>query len=202
MADDGIIKLVENDFFFNFKQINEFLNKTSYEAISIMVFFQVIAISFIIGRFSTLYLLMWISSTFLIYNIAGPFFCLKWMLVFSSLIWHFLLFLWTHPYLIACVILIYGAYSIVSIWSSYAKEDEKELHKILALEKLESIEEKTKAMKQELERLSMEVRSLQDQRGGDHASFVSEWLNDVPYPLDRRREAAKSHQGTPSRFRS
>ena len=202
MADDGIIEWSDTDFFLNFKQINEFLNKTSYEAISIMVFFQVIAICFIIGRFSTFYLLMWISSSFLIYSIAGPFFCLKWMLVFSSLLWHLLLFLWTHPYLIACLILAYGFYTIFNLWSSYAKEDEKEIHNLLALEKLTSIEEKTKSMQEHLENLTAEVRSLQGEQVDGRSSLISEWLNDVPYPLDRRREAAKSQQGTPSRYRT
>ena len=201
MADDGIIEWSDTDFFLNFKQINDFLNKTSYEAISIMVFFQVIAISFIIGRFSTLYLLMWISSSFLIYSVAGPFFCLKWMLVFSSLLWHLLLFLWTHPYLIACLILAYGFYTMLNLWLSCVKEDEREMHNVLAIEKLKSIEEKTNAMEEHLVNLTSEIRLLQEDRNGARSSLVSDWLNDVPYPLDRRREAAKSQQGTPSRYR-
>ena len=194
---DEIIQWSDTDFIINFKQLNEFLNKTSYESISIMVFFQVIAIAFIIGRFSTLYLLMWISLTFLIYSVAGPFFCLKWMLVFSSLIWHFLLFLWTHPYLIACLVLAYGMYTILTICSSCVQEDDKVMNLSLALQKLESIEEKTVSMQQHLEELSFNVKSLQEQNNCE--SDIQDWLSDVPYPLDRRREAAKSLQNTPSR---
>ena len=98
--------------------------------------------------------------------------------------------------------LVYGAYRTFTFWTSYIKEDEREMHNMLALEKLTSIEQKTKAMQEHLENLTAEVKLLQQ---GEHLdrqadSLVSEWIYDVPYPLDRRREAAKSLQGTPSRF--
>lgn len=188
----GVLQFSSTEFPFNFKQVNEFLNRTSYEAISVMVFFQIVAISFIIERFSTLYFLMWLSFSFLVYNLAGPYFCLKWLLLISSLIWHCFLFLWTHPYLVACGIVFYGMYYIFLVWSNNGPELEWDIKIDLTLQKLENIENKTSAMQEDILHLSKSVELLKLlTTHSEKGEYVEDWLTDIPYPLDRKREASK-----------
>lgn len=191
-TDGSVLLFSSTKFPFNFKQVNEFLNRTSYEAVSVMVFFQIIAISFVIGKFSTLYLLMWLSFSFLVYNLAGPYFCLKWLLLISSLIWYFVVFLWTHPYLIACTIFSYGVYYIIVVWWTDASDHDSDLKVELVLDTLEEINNKTSALQKELLQLSKSVENLQMQTFcSEKEDYVEDWLTDIPYPLDRRRDTAK-----------
>ena len=99
------------------QEILEMLEEASHEAVALLVFFQVFTVSAIILHFSTrLNLILWLSAIFLLYSFAGPAFCLKWILVISSLIWNFFYTVFTHPYLVAMSILMYGAYRLYCVY--------------------------------------------------------------------------------------
>lgn len=100
-----------NEFMFSFgmKHANDFFERASFEAVSIMVFFQVLPVSFILYKcLSMLHVAVWISVVFLIYSFAGPYFCIKWLLVLSSVLWQMMLLFWTYPYLLAVLCCVYG----------------------------------------------------------------------------------------------
>ena len=96
-------------FSFGMKHANDFFERASFEAVSIMVFFQVLPISFILYKcLSVLHFAVWISVVFLICSFAGPYFCIKWLLVLSSVLWQMMLLFWKHPYLLPVLCGVYG----------------------------------------------------------------------------------------------
>lgn len=194
-----------------FQDAHEFFEKASHEAVTLMVFFQVLSISFLILKFSSIpNLVIWLSFVFLVYTVYGPYFCLKWLLVLASCIWQVCRLLWKHPYLIATGFVGYALFRIVLVIVNKCSALEGEVFDAkTVVMKLDSVEMKTEQLTDKTQQLSEELANLAtaitrlEERvrasaevggggggntgagGGDGGRDVMS--TPVAYPLDRRR---------------
>lgn len=184
----------------NKQDVHDFFEKASQEAVTLMVFFQIIAISFLILKFSSVpNLVIWLSIAFLLYTLYGPYFCLKWLLVLSSFLWHICLLLWKHPYLIASSFVGYGLFKIgryLYLKSVSLEGEDYDLKTVVM--KLDTVEANIQLLSQELGKLSTAVNHLQERvvaksevKEVDEEVFFNE---SSPYPLDRRRNISRSRR--------
>lgn len=194
--------------------IHDFFEKASHEAVTLMVFFQILSISFLILKFSSLpNLIIWLSIAFLLYTIYGPYFCLKWLLILASFVWQVCLLLWRHPYLIATSFVGYGLFRVILCVVRKCSTLEGEVYDPATIVmKLDSVETKTEQLTDKTEQLTQQVSNLttvvsrleerilsstsisKEHEGGGRYP-PSEWSQDtspVRYPLDRRRIQAMS----------
>jgi len=185
-----------NSFSFGIREVNDFFEKASFEAVSIMVFFQVVSISFVLYKCtSILNVLIWLSFSFLIYSLAGPYFCLKWLLILSSFVWHVILLLWTHPYLIACLLILYGVKRFFIFLYKQTEDNESIPHDISKLhQKIDNLDFETKQLNKSVNELTklVQLQNLKE-KNSTSTTKVEDWLTDVSYnpSSDRKRLSRK-----------
>ena len=131
------------------------------------------------------------------YTLYGPYFCLKWLLVLSSFLWHICLLLWKHPYLIASSFVAYGLFKAGRyIYEKSVSFEGEDYDMKTVVMKLDSVETNIQMLNEELGNLTHAVRHLQEKVAtkNDLKEDVEDWIIDTPvaYPLDRRRSIARS----------
>lgn len=181
----------------NKQDIHDFFENASQESLTLMILFQILAISFIILKLSNVSnLIIWLSFAFLMYSFNGSYFCFKWLLVISSFMWHVCITLSKHPSLIAASIVVYALARF--FWFVYKKSAclEKDNYSLkIIVTKLDTVDTNIQQLSFDVGKLSGAVNML-----NRSLSSRTEWNDSAqgwfttssPYPLDRRREMSRS----------
>lgn len=184
-----------NEFVFGVKEITNLFDKASHEALTIMIFFQVISVSFVILKFSSLLnLVVWLSFAFLMYTLAGPYMFFKWFILLSSSIWHFCLILWTHPYLLASVFFTYGIYRLFKYFSCSFESEPEHDQLSLILMKLQEMEKRNESLTDKVSNMCLIMENMKTNQccNKTKESESEDSANESPYPMDRRRTRSMS----------